>query len=302
MNLLNGDDAGVRRRGFLRLSGGLLATATVGATGCLDGGEAEIEYRKWIPSTFDPTMMYVDVNVLSEHHSMWEAGGGTQYELTFDDIAEIVGTSGAEILILEEDASPQISDDEGTAWDSYQGYTIHESSAIRDSEVEGFVASDGEVVIEAQTQEAIESVIDARAGDTTRLHEEDGLFEGLTTKVGEGDIVSVPEVNGRSVRRREARAADVSEGTSDIRIAVEADEEEFDDIDEGSNARYVTIEEVTERDAEAGIVLLDGTVETERIPEAFGLVAEGSGSSDASDESGGESGSMSESESESQTE
>jgi len=273
----------VRRRGFLKLSGGLLAT--MATTGCLnadaDDGEAEIGYRNWIPATADPMVMYVDVNVLSQHHSMW--GGGEedeQYGLTFDDISEIVGTSEAEILVLEEDSEPDIADDEGTAWDDYGGYTVHR----RDSETRGFVATDGDVVIEAQTQDAIESVIDAHTGKATRLHEQDEVFEGLTTKVGEGDIAVVLRVNGRRIKRKEARSAEVSEGRSEVRIAVEADEDEFDEIEENIDVKNMTIEEVVEEDAEAGIVVLEGTVETEGIPEAFGLVGEASRSSRNVDE------------------
>ncbi|MDZ7688384.1 MAG: hypothetical protein U5J64_06630 [Halobacteriales archaeon] len=278
-------EGGVGRRGFLKLSGGLLATtATAATTGCLnadaDDEEAEIGYRDWIPASADPVVMYTDVTVLSQHHSMWEGEGDAQYGLTFDDVAEVVGTSEAEVLVLNEDAEPDIADDEGTAWDDYGGYTVHQ----RDSEAGGFVATDGDVVIEAQTQDAIESVIDAHAGDTARLHEEDETFEGLTTKAGEGDLVVVPGVNGRGIRRKQARSADVSEETSEVRIAIEADEEEFGDVEDGFRSRdHLTVNDV-EEDAEAGIILLKGTVETESVPDVFGLVGEASSSQGAHDE------------------
>ena len=246
-----GTGSRVRRRGFLKLSGGLLATGTVGTTGCLnadaDDGEAEIGYRNWIPASADPVAMYTDVNVLSQHHSLWEGEGDAQYGLTFDDVAEIVGTSEAEILVLNEDAEPDV---EGDEVDEYGGYTVYEV----DSEVGGFVATDGDVVIEAQTQDSAEAVIDAHAGDTTRLHEEDEVFEMLTTRAGEGELVVVPGVNGRGIRRKQARSME-----------------------------NMTVNDV-KKDAEAGIVVLEGTVETERLPETFGLTGEASSSQGGHDE------------------
>lgn len=271
-----GTDSGVRRRGFLKVFGGLLATATVGTTGCLnadaDDEEAEIGYRKWIPASADPVVMYVDVNVLSQHHSMWEGEGDEQYGLTFDDVAEVVGTSEAEVLVLDEETEPEI---EGDEVDEYGGYTVHEM----DSEVGGFVATDGDAVIETQTRDAAEAIIDAHAGDTTRLHEEDETFEVLTTRAGEGDLVVVPRVNGHGIRRKQARSADVSEETSYITVAVEADEDEFDDVEDGFRSKKnMTVNDV-EEDAEAGIVVLEGTVETESVPEVFGLVGRERGES-----------------------
>ena len=293
-----GTGSRVRRRGFLKLSGGLLATGTAGVTGCLDAdaddGEAEIGYRNWIPASADPVAMYTDVNVLSQHHSLWVGEGDAQYGLTFDDVAEIIGTSEAEVLVLNEDAEPDV---EGDEVDEYGGYTVYE----RDSEVGGFVATDGDAVIEAQTQDSAEAVIDAHAGDTARLHEEDETFEMLTTRAGEGDLVVVPGVNGRGIRRKQARSADISEGTSEVTIAVEADEDDSDDIEDGFRSREnMTVNDV-KKDAEAGIVVLEGTAETEEVPETFGLTGEASSSQGAHDE-GSESDEASESTGESASE
>jgi len=265
------------RRSFLKLSGGLLSAATVGATGCLNG-EDGVGYTDWVPATFDPTVTYLNLAVLSQHHRTWEGGSeDTPYGLEFDDVVEVVGTSDAEVLILDDEVTPEVDGDEVS---EHGGMTIYE----RDTRGAGFVGSDGDVLIEATTHDAVEAVIDARTGETARLRDEDETFDTLTRKAGEGDLVVVPDPDTRGVTRREARAAQVSEGTSDVRIAVHAEEDEFLDAEDEIRSReHLTVDEAVEEDADAEVLVLNGTVETEDLPGVFGLVAEASGSDEVAE-------------------
>lgn len=263
------------RRGFLRISGGLLSAATVGTAGCLN--DDSVAYTRWIPATFDPMVMYVNLHVLSQHHRMWEGGSeDPPYGLDFEDVAVVIGTSDAEVLLLDDGVTPEI---DAREVGEHGGMTIYE----RDSRTAGFVASDGDVLVEAHTQDAVEEVIDARTGETARLRDEDETFDVVTKRAGEGDLVHVPNLDAPDVHRREASSAQVSEETSEVRIAVRADEDEFLDAEDEVRARdHVNVDEVVE-DADAGVLVVEGTAETENLPEAFGLVSEASGSEEVTE-------------------
>lgn len=286
----NGDETdgfGVPRRGFLRLLGGAGAATAAGTAGCLNS-ETRIGYRDWVPGNFDPVVMYMNVDSMHEHGLLPDDEDDVEYGLTFDEVNEVIDLERATVLVLDDDASPEI---DGEEEHEYGGFTVYDLGD------DGYAATDGDSVVEARTWVYVELVIDAYNEELPRLHEEVPEFGAVTTVAGEGDLALVrPHETGEG--GIEAGVANLAPETSDVTIAVTGEEEDdFTEIEDEIRTReHLTIDEsrpdvVTED--ETDVLVLEGTAETEDVPEAFGLVAEASSQRDADDvkriDEGGES-------------
>lgn len=255
----------MERRRFLASTASLTAAATLPLSGCI-GGEDSLAYRDWMPASFDPSGMYIDVPVARDNTSLFQDGGGSmQYGVGFDDISGIVGTSDADVITTKDGVEPQVSGDE---LGEYGGFTIYDPSGT------GYVGSDGDTIIESDQRYAITSVVDAQAGEIPRMHEENSTFAEVTSAAGDGDLVLVPAPNARTAEAGlEVKAATFGEEGVDVTFAVELGDVEPETVEENvDSVDGVSVADSSERGSGAVLVMsLD--VEGDRILEFFGLAA-----------------------------
>lgn len=248
---------------FVGVTSGLAASAALPLSGCIGGGD-ELGYRNWMPASFDPSGMYVDVPAVRDNTSLFEGSeGSTQYGLSFDDISEIVGTSDAEVIETSEGAEPEV---EGDEIGEYQGFTVY------DAEGSGYVASDEDTVIEARQRYAVTSVIDASLGNVPRLHEEDAAFEDVTSAAGAGELVIVPSENARTGDAGlEAKAAVFEDEGVRVTYAVALSEADAEQVEEAVNGiDGVSVSDSSEQSS-GEVLVLSLDVEEDRLLGFFGL-------------------------------
>lgn len=258
-------DSSLERRTFLGLTAGLASGTALPVSGCLNSG-GELGYRNWMPASFDPSGMYIDVPVVRDNTQLFaSAGDSTGYGFGFDDITEIVGTSDAEVIKTGPDASAEVSGDEVA---EYGGFTIYDPSGP------GYVGSDGDTVIESRQRYAITSVVDAQAGNLPRLHEENSSFAAVTSEAGDADLVVVPSPSARTADAGlEAKAARFREDGVDVRFVVELDDVGTETVrDTVDSVEGVSVTDSREGGSD-GLVVMSLEVEEGRLLEFFDLAA-----------------------------
>ncbi len=270
------------RRAFLVASGVAVA---VPAAGCLNGGgeggegngreEAET-YQRWVPAEFEPSFTYMKMTTLRDNDVSLGAEEDTEiHGLTLNDVDVTIEMDRANALVAEEGVTVEV---DGEQVDEYGGFTVHESDEHGE-----YVATDGSALVEGDSIEDIELVIDAYEGEGTRLRDDDEVFESIVERLSYDDVV-------RFSRRGDGdgvfgRAVEVAPETSSIEYVAHGDGEMLDEIEAGILAQedYIGIE-AEEIETEDGFLVADGTVPNDRLFQALGTVGEDSSQGEEVDE------------------
>ncbi len=246
-----------------------LAASIPSLSGCLDD-TAELEYPRWMPAEFDATALKLDVSEMLERDVDGRSPDEpTDHGLTLGDADTVLDLERATVVELTSTAEPTV---EGEAVDEHHGATVYQQDR-------GVVATDGDTIVEASTPGDVEAVLDARVGETPRLHEEDPVFDALSRHAGAGTLVLSHEPEDG---HREVRSGRFTEDGARVTVAVAAPDGRHQDVEDRLRAEeHLAVEETR-----AGVESVDGfdvfvaeaSATPEELSRAFGLEAEASGS------------------------
>ncbi len=245
-----------------------LAAPAASLSGCLED-TAELEYRRWMPAEFDATAMKFDVSTMLERGvDDRSEDEPTEHGLTLGDAETVLDLERATVIELHPDAEPDV---EGDSYE-HQGIAVYQQDR-------GVVATDGDTIVEASTPGDAEAVLDARIGEAPRLYEEDEVFDALSRRAGDGDLVLSYEADDGF---REVRSGRFTEDGARVTVAVAAPDGRHQDVEDRLRAE----EHLAVDETRAGVESVDGfdvfvaeaSATPEELSRAFGLEAEASGS------------------------